>query len=87
MKTETYSGLALTPKQQAKLDRASRKLPEGWTYEVSDDNRQILVKSNDGTVACATLRGHFVSGWVDCDLILLNRACAAVWGRQLSISK
>lgn len=80
------NGRGLTEKQKAKLAKVEAKLPEGWSYWVTNDNRQIgLFAGNSSTDAFATKEGKFISGMSSVGAIgalLINRACAAVWGQQ-----
>lgn len=83
----------LTDKQAAKLAKVQAKLPEGWHYWVTNDNQQIGLRSpeSNGDLALATKEGKYISAQVYQEgvegakmAILINRASAAVWGKQAS---
>jgi len=79
-------GKGLTPKQAAKLAKVEAKLPEGWSYTVTNDNHQVALHSpSESYVALATRDGKSLTGQTNIGAkgaLLINRACAAVFGKQ-----
>jgi hypothetical protein len=81
-KRDKFSGKSLNAEQIEKLNKAAELLPEGFFYEVSDDNRDITVKDNNEVVACMTNSDGMISGWCETSRKFVDRACEALWGQK-----
>ncbi len=84
-------GEGLTDKQKAKLKKAEAKLPDGWVYWITNDNHVLGLRDTEQDKALATKEGGYIRAQVYTNgaeaawlALLLNRACAAVWGKQPS---
>jgi hypothetical protein len=73
---------SLTAEQSKRLKEAEALLPEGFSYEVSDDNRHITVKDETKAVSCMTYDDGMISGWCETSRKFVDRACVAVWGQK-----
>jgi hypothetical protein len=79
---DKFIGKSLNAEQIEKLKEAAELLPEGFYYEVSDDNNHITVKDEGKDVACMTYNDGLISGWCETNRKFVDRACAAVWGHK-----
>jgi hypothetical protein len=79
---EKFIGKSLDQDQIKKLKEAAELLPEGFFYEVSDDNKHITVKDEGKDVACMTYNDGLISGWCETNRKFVDRACIAVWGQK-----
>jgi hypothetical protein len=79
---DKFTGKSLNAEQIKKLKEATALLPEGFSYEVSNDNKHITVKDNAAAVARMTYTDGLISGWCETNRKFVDRACAAVWGQK-----
>jgi hypothetical protein len=79
---DRFTGKSLNAVQIKKLKEAAELLPEGFSYEVSDDNKHITVKDGAAAVASMTYTDGLISGWCETNRKFVDRACAAVWGQK-----
>jgi len=74
---EKFIGKSLDAEQVKKLKEAAELLPEGFIYEVSDDNKHITVKDGIQDVALMTYDDGLISGWCETNRKFVDRACLA----------
>jgi hypothetical protein len=79
---ERFTGKSLNAEQIKKLKKAAELLPEGFYYDVSDDNKHITVKDGAAAVASMTCTDGLISGWCETNRKFVDRACEAVWGQK-----
>ncbi len=79
---EKFIGKSLDAEQVKKLKEAAELLPEGFIYEVSDDNKHITVKDGIQDVALMTYDDGLISGWCETNRKFVDRACLAIWGQK-----
>jgi hypothetical protein len=79
---DRFTGKSLNAVQIKKLKEAAELLPEGFYYEVSDENKHITVKDGAAAVASMTYIDGLISGWCETNRKFVDRACEAVWGQK-----